>query len=104
MRKPLSCGPVGEGIAFSFSPGDSGCHKAGYDVSLKSEGKIGLGANLDASSNIGPNSSSADVSMHVPGTKLNLGLSVENGHFSEVEPSLVFGESAFIGGGAVYYW
>lgn len=58
---------------------------------------------MDASSTIGTDGSSADVSVHVPNTPLNLGVNEEGGSFHR-ETTFSFGESAFIGVGGTVVW
>ena len=95
---------AGEGLSATLDPHDSGCHSPGFQGSLKGEGQIGFGPNVDATSEIGPNNSSADASLHVPGTPVNFAVSDNNGSLEAPGITFGFGESAFFGtGGTVYF-
>ncbi len=95
---------IGEGLSATLDTKDSECHSAGFEGNLKAEGQIGFGPNVDATSEVGPGGSSADVSVHVPGTALNLGVTDDNGKLRGVDTTFSFGESAFFGvGGTTYF-
>lgn len=95
---------AGEGASITVDPHDSGCEKRGFNGGLRGEGQIGLGPNVDATANIGFESSSAELSLHVPGTPLNFGVSEENANIHDVETTFSFGESGFIGlGGTAHF-
>ncbi|HET7313097.1 RHS repeat-associated core domain-containing protein [Salinisphaera sp.] len=95
---------VGEGFSVSLDPQDSGVHASGFEPGNRGEGVIGLGPNVHAFTNVGPSHSFAGISGSVPGTPLELGASVKNGHAVPPDYSFGFGESGFIGTGGNFYF
>ena len=95
---------VGEGVSITLDPNDSGCHSPGLRSGLRAEGRIGLGPNVEATANTGPDGSSEEVSVHVPGTPVNFGVSTEDPSVHGVQTTFSFGESSFFGvGGTAYF-
>jgi RHS repeat-associated protein len=92
---------LGEGASLDLDVDDSGRHAPGVDPSIHAEGKCGLGPNVDAETDlgVGPHAENEwSLGYSLPGTPFSASLGNQG-----VTPTVGFGESAFIGGGAVIY-
>ncbi len=91
-------GGYGIGISASYVDADSGCDKPGYVSSIRAEGEIGIGAHIGAAAQVdlSRRSSSAEVSVHVPGTPITVGVSLKNGTLVAVNPIISVGASAAV--------